>query len=102
MKNFWNLLFGVNVLTILYLVIPFFLFFLNPEKHENIMNVFFRGALVLYIYYPLAIATFVFWVYCLRNAIRLKKTGSLIVLVIFNALYTPLFYLINYRRIHQK
>jgi hypothetical protein len=100
MKKFWNLLLVVNLLTILYLVTPFFLFFLNPEKHENIMDEFFRGSLVLYIYYPLAIATLVFWVYCMRNAIRLKKTGSLIALVIFNALFTPVFYLINYRRIH--
>lgn len=100
MKNFWNLLFGVNVLTILYLFIPFILFFLNPEKYSDIFNVFFRGSLVLYLYYPLAIATIIFWVFCVRKAIRLKKTGSLIVLVFLNALFTPIFYLINYRRIH--
>ncbi len=100
MKKLWNLLFGVNLITILYLVVPFILFSLNHDKYENIMEVFFRGSMLLYIYYPLAIATLVFWFFCIRNAIRLKQSGSLFVLVFFNALFCPVFYIMNYKRIH--
>jgi len=102
MKNLWNALCVINIITIMYLIIPFLLFLIYPNEYGNILNVFFRGNLVVFIYYPLALLTLAFWIFCIKKAIKLNKIASIILLIFLNGLFAPVFYLINYRKIHNK
>lgn len=98
MKKTTDLLCIANIAIIVYFLIPFGALVFYPDYFDELLNLFFKSIIGQISYLILACLTFIFWVYCLRNALKAKDNTHIVLLFFINVLYSPYYYLFYIRK----
>ena len=94
----WDLIWFANILIILYFLLPFIFFLINEDLFDTLLELFFMSIIGKTIYYSLTIPVFFLWLSCLKIAYKKQQIEHFITLIIFNGLYTPIYYIIIARK----
>jgi len=98
MKKTADLLCIANIAIIVYFLIPFGALVFSPDSFDKLLNMFFKSIIGQISYLILTCSTFVFWIYCLRNALKAKDNIPTVLLIFINAFYSPFYYLFVIRK----
>ena len=98
-KPILNVLFIATIILLLYFIFTFMLLLYDYDIFSLVFNFLFKTTIGLTFFYFLAVLCFIFWIYCLRNAIKEADSLHFILLLFFNALYLPIYYLLKIRNI---
>ena len=98
-KTFLTILCIATVILLLYFIFPFIFLVYDYNLFSLVFYFLFKSNIGLTLFYSLAIPCFIFWIYCLRYALKEKETLHFILLLFFNAFYLPIYYLLKSRNI---
>ena len=98
MKKTTDLLCIANIAIIVYFLVPFGTLVFSPAYFDELLNMFFKSIIGQLCYLVLACSTFIFWIFCLRKALKAKDNTRIALLFFMNVIYSPYYYLFLLRK----
>ena len=88
MKNIVRILIAMNIMVLIYIFLP--LIFVT--RFEEVIQLLWYNNIGFIIYIVLATPTAIFWLYCLIDSIKKKKSAyHIILLLILHVFYLPFY-----------